>query len=253
MTASGDLAARLRALIADGTHAPGERLPTVAELMTTYQLKSRGTLDRALRDLEASGLITVRHGAGIFVRKDAPVTRDLAGGLRLEHRRAMSGDKTSGLFEAMTGVKTGVTCEYAQTPCPVKAARALGLPPWEPVLMRQFRYATAGKPHQITCSYMALATASAAGLTGPGSETPGTGTMAQLHAAGITITRVALTVAARMPDAAETSTLAIRPGTPVFELWRTMYAGDTPAEVSAAVVPADRITYLLNVDLGERE
>ena len=250
---SADLAARLRSLIADGIYAPGERIPTVQELMITYEVKSRATLDRALRDLESEGLITRRHGSGMFVRERGPITRDLIAGLKLEHRRAAQGDTDGGLFEAMTATKVDVAVEYAEIPAPKRAAEALGLPASTEVLKRRFRYVGAedGRPHQVTRSYLPLGTARAANLTGPESEVPGTGTMAQLRQAGIGIDRVRLHLESRMPTAGETADLEIPPGTPVFELWRTMFSGDTAAEVSVGVVPGDRIAYVLNVDLDE--
>ena len=49
----------------------GDQLPTEVELMAEYDV-SRGTVSRAIRDLEVGGLIVRRRGAGTFVRADLP-------------------------------------------------------------------------------------------------------------------------------------------------------------------------------------
>lgn len=53
--------------IKTGTFAPGQRLPTEAELMHQYGV-SRTTVTRTLRDLEHRGIIWRRQGSGTFVK-----------------------------------------------------------------------------------------------------------------------------------------------------------------------------------------
>ena len=245
-----DLTARLRELIADGTYGPGGQLPTVRQLMTTYNVGSSVTVDRTLRDLEAEGLITRVHGSGIFVRERRTVARDLIAGLKMEHRRTVTGERGDGLFEAMTGVAVEVETTYTELAAPAVIAVALGLANGDPVLQRVFRYLSNGKPHQVATSYMPIATARAAGLR-EAEEIPGAGTMAQLARAGLLVDHVALHMTARMPSAGETAELGIPPGTPVFEHHRTMFAGDQPCETTIGIVPADRVSYVFNIDLTE--
>jgi GntR family transcriptional regulator len=224
--------------------------------MATYGIRSKSVLDRALRDLESEGLLTLRQGSGIYVRKRRVVTRDLVAGLRLEHQRAMTGTIAGGLFEAMTGTEAddlSVTTEYARIGAPDRVARALGVAPGTPVLERTFWYVIGGEPHQVARSYLPVETADRAGLISPASERPGVGTMAQLHQAGITVGLVKSVIETRMPSTEEASRLAIHPGTPVYEHWRVMYRQDAPAvpvEVSTAIVPGDRIAYVVEVNLG---
>ena len=61
----------LRKQIVSGTLSPGERLPTEEELSEKYSL-SRGTVRRALGQLEAENLIDIEHGVGSFVRGAHP-------------------------------------------------------------------------------------------------------------------------------------------------------------------------------------
>ncbi|HLU59885.1 MAG TPA: GntR family transcriptional regulator, partial [Pseudonocardia sp.] len=60
------LAEDVRARIMSGEYAPGERLPSEAELVRRYEV-SRVTVRTALRTLEAQGLVDIRHGTGSFV------------------------------------------------------------------------------------------------------------------------------------------------------------------------------------------
>src|ERR1044072_5201853 len=56
--------------IASGQYEPGHRLPSESELVKTFGA-SRPTVDRALRDLQLSGVIERRAGSGSYVRADA--------------------------------------------------------------------------------------------------------------------------------------------------------------------------------------
>jgi len=57
---------RLRALIADGSFGPGDRLPTESALIEQLQV-SRTVLREAVTRLEAMGLVSVRGPRGMFV------------------------------------------------------------------------------------------------------------------------------------------------------------------------------------------
>ena len=54
--------------IDDGTLRPGDRLPSESEIMRQYSV-SRGTVTRALRDLEVKGVLRRQRGLGTFVRE----------------------------------------------------------------------------------------------------------------------------------------------------------------------------------------
>jgi DNA-binding GntR family transcriptional regulator len=60
----------LRAQLAEGTLAPGDRLPPEAELGNRYGV-SRLTVRRALEDLARSGLVRTEHGVGSFIASPA--------------------------------------------------------------------------------------------------------------------------------------------------------------------------------------
>ena len=55
--------------IATGRYAPGQRLPSESALVKAFGA-SRPTVNRALRELQLSGVIERRAGSGSYVRKD---------------------------------------------------------------------------------------------------------------------------------------------------------------------------------------
>jgi len=56
--------------ITSGQYQPGQRLPSESELVQTFGA-SRPTVNRALRELQLTGLIERRAGSGSYVRSDA--------------------------------------------------------------------------------------------------------------------------------------------------------------------------------------
>lgn len=57
---------QIRTAILDGTIRPGERLPAERELVNRFNA-SRIAIREALKALEASGLVSIRPGSGVFV------------------------------------------------------------------------------------------------------------------------------------------------------------------------------------------
>src|SRR5215831_19264015 len=61
------ISTRLEAEIATRRYAPGARLPSENQLVKQFKV-SRPTVARAMRDLEAKGLIERRTGSGTYVK-----------------------------------------------------------------------------------------------------------------------------------------------------------------------------------------
>jgi DNA-binding transcriptional regulator YhcF (GntR family) len=74
------LVTQLELRILDGTIAHGQRLPSVRALARRLQVH-HNTVSAAYQDLEASGHVELRRGAGVFVRGPAPATLVEAAGL----------------------------------------------------------------------------------------------------------------------------------------------------------------------------
>src|SRR5690606_40931750 len=65
---------QIKAMSADGTLHPGQRLPTERELAAGMGL-SRSSMREAIRVLTTLGVLEARHGAGVYVTELRP--RDL--------------------------------------------------------------------------------------------------------------------------------------------------------------------------------
>jgi GntR family transcriptional repressor for pyruvate dehydrogenase complex len=63
------LAQQILALIQERGLAPGDRLPTAKTLAAQFNVATP-TLREALRRLQATGVLDIRHGSGIYVRQD---------------------------------------------------------------------------------------------------------------------------------------------------------------------------------------
>ena len=68
--------------IAEGKLRPGDRLPSESQIMKQFNV-SRGTVTRALRDLELTGVLNRRRGSGTFVRPTEPPQADAAAGMHV--------------------------------------------------------------------------------------------------------------------------------------------------------------------------
>src|SRR4051794_36561473 len=68
------ISSRLEIEIATGKYSPGSRLPSEIQLVKQFGV-SRPTVARALRDLEAKGLIERRAGSGTYA-KSTETTRN---------------------------------------------------------------------------------------------------------------------------------------------------------------------------------
>jgi GntR family transcriptional regulator of arabinose operon len=67
------LVADITAQIETGTHAPGERLPSMSVLSEQYQV-SDITVRTALRELVSRGLLESRRGSGFYIKAQRPET-----------------------------------------------------------------------------------------------------------------------------------------------------------------------------------
>src|SRR5215217_702752 len=56
-------------LIRDRHLKPGDRLPSAKDLAAQFSVATP-TMREALRRLQATGIVDIRHGSGIYVRRD---------------------------------------------------------------------------------------------------------------------------------------------------------------------------------------
>ena len=95
--------AQVSSLIALGTLAPGSRLPTVRSLAADLGIAA-GTVARAYRELEQSGLIATRRRNGTVVAgaalPDAPAPETVAGEVAAAVDRYIAEGRTAGFDDA---------------------------------------------------------------------------------------------------------------------------------------------------------
>jgi len=252
---TSEIEAELRRRIETRIYPPGGRLPRFSDLRAEFGV-AKGTVDVVLARLEAAGLLIRIQGSGLYVRDRVVVERHLLDDVLTEFRLAVTGRASeAGLFEIVTGHDVVVDVAYEQQPASDRVAAMLHLEPGTPVLQRTFRYLLTGvspaAPHQIAYGWMALDLAERAGLTDPSVERKGVGSMAQLIGAGVELVTAKRRIESRMPTLAESTELAIPPGTPVFELHRCLWqlAPPGPVEYGIQVIPADQVVWLVDIDL----
>jgi GntR family transcriptional repressor for pyruvate dehydrogenase complex len=78
---SDGLAHRVNRLILEGDFEPGDRLPSITEMASRFGV-GHATLREALKKLETIGVVSIRHGSGIYVSENPDallITNPIAG------------------------------------------------------------------------------------------------------------------------------------------------------------------------------
>lgn len=248
----------LRRSIRAGERAPGDRLPSEADLADHYR-RSVPTVQNALRLLSDEGLIDKRHGLGTFVRRPRiPAVRD-----NRRHqwekdraRRPLAARAGTGVTEHDTGLGADdlvFHAEYRERRATGELARAFGVPEGTVLLQRAYRtrHSAETAPFNLVTSYLVrdMIAANPALLDEAGEPWPG-GTQHQLHTVGIELDRVEERLTARPPTPEEAAALDLPPGTSVLLLRKTSYDTDgRVVDVSDVTLPGDRTELLFTTRL----
>lgn len=212
------IARELRAAIAGGDPAPGDRVPSEAQLMEHFGV-ARMTVRQALAELRAEGLLLAEHGRGVFVRPRPIVRRVASDRFARSHRDA---GKAAFLAEsADVGTPSVDEIEVGQEAGPESVREALGLSGRAQVVSRRRRYLIDGQPVELASTYVPLALAKGTAIertdTGPG------GVYARLEESGHRLAEFREDVGARMPTPEERRRLGLPSGTPVLTVRRVAY------------------------------
>jgi GntR family transcriptional regulator len=225
----------LRTQILSGDLAPGSPLPSEAELVRRYG-SSRGPVRQAINLLRSEGLVDSHQGRGVFVRRRPPLRRLSIDGVADGTRDAQdSAAEIGGQLEVR---------RYAPIAAPAEVAARLGLPAGARVLARSFRFIVEGRPAQLSDSYFPYDLVKGTPVEDPENEPWPGGTLVQLRSLGVEVDEITEDVATRTPTPDEMQELGLRPGTPVFEVTRTIYATHRPVVTSRLVIAGDR--YMLS-------
>ncbi|MBD0740456.1 GntR family transcriptional regulator [Streptomyces sp. CBMA29] len=235
--ASRRIAQALRSAIERGELSAGDRLPSERALAEEYGA-ARNTAREAIRLLAEQGLVTAKHGRGVFVREPQRLFR--FGSDRYSLRNRETG-LTPFRLEASRQGKTAridVLSIRRAVPPPGIAERLKVSADEESVVHRENHYFADDEPVQIVSTYLRWAEAQGTALTQP--KTGPHGIYGRLEELGHTMTRVRDEISARMPTPEEARLLELPPGVPVLEVLHTSLDQDSePFEVSRYVHRAD--------------
>lgn len=242
-----EIADDLRVRIRRGDPAQGERLPSSRELMTRYGV-ARQTLQNAMDQLRAEGLVTSERGRGWFVSPPGPITRlartRLGRDARQQNRGAFLGDASHAGFTPAVSVQVG----REQAPADIAehlglAAPADGVGP--EVLVRRRVMRADGLAVQLATSYLPLDLVGGTRIehedSGPG------GIYARLEELGHRLVHFTEVVSARTPRPQEAQALELPYGFPVVQVVRLARTAERVVEVNVIVMASHRFELVYEI------
>ena len=130
----------LRDDIGAGAYAPGDRMPTEADLARRFAV-NRHTVRRAIADLQEQGMLRVEQGRGTFVHEDVI---DYRLGPRTRFAETISAQKRA---------PAGILIRGFEMPADQNVAEALALDVGEPVVVIERLGEADGRPISIGTHY----------------------------------------------------------------------------------------------------
>lgn len=227
----------LRGKIESGLYAPGDQLPTEAELSAEFAV-SRITVKQAIQMLVNDGVLTRQQGKGTFVTKPK-VQRKFKGLISFHDEMRQRG------FAPSTKV-----LDFGVIPARRVVAQALGIGEGEKVVfLKRLRFAD-GEVMAVQTSYIAYALCP--GLTEKVSNLEGSLYKLLSEEFGVrpvTGNEEYTAVVVRGQDAA---VLGLPEGSPAFAVKRTAFDSEgRRVEYAESLLRADR--YTLEIELGQSE
>jgi GntR family transcriptional regulator len=231
------IAEDLRRQIENGELRSGDKLPSERVLAKKYGA-ARNTASAAIRLLAEQGLVTAKHGSGVFVREPQRLFRFGSDRYSIKNRE-------TGLTPFRLEAKRQGKVARIEVPSitrekpPADVAERLKIPvDEESAVHRENHYFADDEPVQIVSTYLRWDEAQGTLLMQP--KTGKDGIYGRLEDLGHVMTRVRDEINARMPTPTEAATLDLLPGVPVLEVLHTSLDQDgVPFEVSRYVHRAD--------------
>jgi GntR family transcriptional regulator len=238
----------LRRGIERGEYAPGDPIPSEADLQRQYNV-SRDTIRKALAALTQEGLIGGGQGRTRFVRSYAPLRWALSSFESRSHHEAVLGSTLDAWSTEVQdqGRRPSETIEVNIALPSDRVAERLRIDASKDlvVVRRRVRYVD-DVPYQLADSYFPESLVRGTPLIEPRSVSARGGVLASI---GHPQARYVDEIAVRMPTRTETDRLDLPPGTPVAELTRTGYAADDrPLRVMVTIAPGDRNILVYELD-----
>jgi DNA-binding GntR family transcriptional regulator len=230
------VAEQLRARIESGELAPGDQLPSVAQLIQKYG-GSNSVASRAYKLLVDDGLVVSRHGAGHYVRSpDSPEV------LVRRHRRR-SEDSPFAQGAAEQGSVGTWRHESTTEKATAAVAARLRIDEGAPVMHTSYVYLADDLPVQLAESWEPLDVTGQSLVALPEvGPYAGVGVAARMRVLSIEVGDPVERVRARMATRVEAQSLGMTPPGPVLAIERTYYdqATGRPVETADIVMRGDR-------------
>ncbi|MET8041247.1 GntR family transcriptional regulator [Micromonospora sp. NPDC005215] len=248
----------IRMQIERGEQAPGDSLPTLAEICEQWSC-SMNSARGAMNLLKAQGLVDAGRGKAPRVRVPVrkvvrssdrhQVEKDLA--IRPESERAVIGEAETNLNMSIAEQK--FSAHYDVIDASPELAEIFKVPSGEPLLRRRYEAHDSQTGHLLSYSVshlpVALVRNNPAILDDNNEPWPG-GTQHQLLTVGVEITRMVDEVTARMPTTVEAQAWGLAEGIPLLFCRRISYDLDgRVVEISDADYPADRTEFRFVTEL----
>ncbi len=236
--ASRRIADEFAAKIEAGDLAPGSKLPSERNLVSTYGV-ARNTVQAAMRLLAEAGMVVAQHGRGVYVRHPAPLIR--LGSDRYSPKYRDSGSSPF-LIECERAGKQGrfeVLSIDRVTP-PRDIAEQLQVDQDAPsVLRRENVFWADDDPVYRVTTYIPWTIADGTGLLEAELPHP-YGIHGVLEEQGYPMARLHDIATARMPTRAEKAALRLPAGVPIIDLLHVSRRADgQPYEATRFVMRAD--------------
>ncbi|MFF8960835.1 GntR family transcriptional regulator [Streptomyces sp. NPDC014894] len=233
-------AAVIRDRIADGTWAPGDRLPSRTELGDQLGV-GENVIRRAQELLITQGVLEGRPGAGTYVR--APFERRSLP--RIPQPGSVGAVPHGPAPAGFTG--TWEADSTAKVPAPPQIADRLGVEPGELCVRTVYEFLTDRLPVMLATSWEPMAVTGGTLVVLPeGGPYAGHGVTARMAQLGITVARVVERPRPVHVGRDQAQLLGIAAGAQATLIERTHYdTAGRPVETADLLVPADRwdITY----------
>lgn len=240
-----EIAEELRREIDQGVYNPGDRLPSGSELMNRFGV-ARQTVQNAVDQLRAEGLVLSVAGRGWYVSERKPI-------VRLARNRLSKAERTQGRGTFMSDAAAGkwkpaVTVKIRREQAREDVCAYLELDPDgdHEVVVRDRVMRADGEVVQLAVSYLPTEIAGGTQLeeteTGPG------GAYARLDEMGYELTHFTEIVSARSPRPREAELLQIPFGFPVIQVIRVAFASDRAVEVNYITMSSERYQLVYQID-----
>ncbi|MFF0745168.1 GntR family transcriptional regulator [Streptomyces sp. NPDC004111] len=237
----------LRQRIADHEWAPGDRLPSRAQIAQECGV-GENVVRRAQELLISQGALEGRAGSGTYVA--AP--RERVRVVRSSAREQPAGSPFRSDMRAVGRQGDWESRTEAKVPAPTEIAERLGIAEGEPCVRSDYEFLADGKPVQLSTSWEPYdLTAGTLIVLPEGGPHAGVGVVNRMAEIGITVSHAVERPEPRQATAEEASLLGIQKAALVTHIRRTYYSDQgRPVETADIVIPSALCEIVYEIPIG---